>query len=155
MKKVFIALVFLYIHLFGFDLSSAANALLSNDNSTAKKIQTNSSLLNTLSSNLGVSRSQALGGASAILNKAASNMSSTDVSSLTSAIPSLSSLINTSGSKSSSVLSTLASSSSLVSQFKTLGMDSSMVGKFTTVILEFINSNAGKALMQSVQNALK
>jgi hypothetical protein len=153
MQKVFIALIFLCLHVFGFDLNSAANALLSSDNT--EKTQTNFSLIKTLTSNLGVSNSQALGGTSAILSKAASNMSSAEVTSLTSAIPSLSSLLSTSESKSSSVLGSLVSSSSLSSKFQALGMDSSMVGKFTAVILEFINSNAGKAVMQSVQNALK
>lgn len=153
MKKILVVM-FLSLHVFAFDLGSTANTLLSNQ--APKSSETpNSSLISMLTSNLGVSSSQAIGGASAILSRAASNMRSSDVSSLTSALPSLSSLIGSNQDSKSSVLGSLISTSSLTSQFKTLGMDSSMVGKFTTVILEFINSNAGKALMQSVQSALK
>jgi hypothetical protein len=104
-----------------------------------------------------VSNSQAVGGASAILTKAATNMSQADVSSLTSAIPSISSLISSTVSSQSgqNMLGSLVSSTSLGSQFSALGMDSSMVGKFIPIILQFINTEAGSTIMNSVQSALK
>ncbi|DAB34060.1 MAG TPA: hypothetical protein CFH82_07350 [Sulfurospirillum sp. UBA12182] len=156
MKKILCLVPFVLLNLYAFDLGSATNSLLSST-ATTKSTTEQSSLLNLLTSNLGVSNSQAVGGASAILTKAATNMSQADVSSLTSAIPSISSLISSTVSSQSgqNMLGSLVSSTSLGSQFSALGMDSSMVGKFIPIILQFINTEAGSTIMNSVQSALK
>lgn len=156
MKKILCLVPFVLLNLYAFDLGSATNSLLSST-ATTKSTTEQSSLLNLLTSNLGVSNSQAVGGASAILTKAATNMSQADVSSLTSAIPSISSLISSTVSSQSgqNMLGSLVSSTSLGSQFSALGMDSSMVAKFIPIILEFINTEAGSTIMKSVQSALK
>jgi hypothetical protein len=156
MKKILCLVPFVLLNLYAFDLGSATNSLLSST-ATTKSTTEQSSLLNLLTSNLGVSNSQAVGGASAILTKAATNMSQADVSSLTSAIPSISSLISSTVSSQSgqNMLGSLVSSTSLGSQFSALGMDSSMVGKFIPIILQFINTEAGSTIMKSVQSALK
>lgn len=156
MKKILYLVPFVLLNLYAFDLGSATNSLLSST-ATTKSTTEQSSLLNLLTSNLGVSNSQAVGGASAILTKAATNMSQADVSSLTSAIPSISSLISSTVSSQSgqNMLGSLVSSTSLGSQFSALGMDSSMVGKFIPIILQFINTEAGSTIMKSVQSALK
>lgn len=156
MKKILCLVPFVLLNLYAFDLGSATNSLLSST-ATTKSTTEQSSLLNLLTSNLGVSNSQAVGGASAILTKAATNMSQADVSSLTSAIPSISSLISSTVSSQSgqNMLGSLVSSTSLGSQFSALGMDSSMVGKFIPIILQFINTEAGSSIMKSVQSALK
>lgn len=150
MKKVLILVVYFGIQVFAFDLSSAAN-MLGNTASSSESVKTqNNPLINALTSSLGVSSSQAVGGTTAILSKAASSMTNADVSSLTASIPSLSSFIGK-----DSTVGSLLSTASLGSQFSALGMDSNMVIKFIPIILEFINSNAGATLMQSVQTALK
>jgi hypothetical protein len=154
MKKILCLVPFVLLNLYAFDLGSATNSLLSST-ATTKSTTEQSSLLNLLTSNLGVSNSQAVGGASAILTKAATNMSQADVSSLTSAIPSISSLITTSSQSGQNMLGSLVSNTSLSSQFSALGMDGSMVAKFIPIILEFINTEAGSTIMNSVQSALK
>jgi hypothetical protein len=155
MKKVIFLCLFFIGHVYAFDLGTITNAF-TNSTEESKQVtaQESSSLIGLLGSSLGVSQTQAIGGASAILGKAASNMSSSDVSALSSKIPSISSML-TGSSQTSNMLGALASSTSLSSQFSALGMDSGMVAQFIPVILEFINSNAGSSLMQSVQNALK
>lgn len=155
MKKVAWIIVFFVVQTFAFDLGSVANALTkSSESTTTTKTQESTGLIGLLGSTLGVSQTQAIGGASAILGKAASNMSSSDVSALSEKIPSISSML-TGNSQTSNMLGALASSTSLGSQFSALGMDSSMVGQFIPLILQFINSEAGSGLMQAVQNALK
>jgi hypothetical protein len=154
MKKILLVIPFLVANIYAFDLGTAASTLMSSSTKTEQKTES-SGLLSLLTSNLGVSNSQAMGGASAILTKAATNMTQADVNSLTSAIPSISSLITTSSQSGQNMLGSLVSSTSLGSQFSALGMDSSMVGKFIPIILQFINTEAGSTIMNSVQSALK
>ena len=154
MKKILLVIPFLVANIYAFDLGAAASTLMSSSTKTEQKTES-SGLLSLLTSNLGVSNSQAMGGASAILTKAATNMTQADVNSLTSALPSISSLITTSSQSGQNMLGSLVSNTSLSSQFSALGMDGSMVAKFIPIILEFINTEAGSSIMKSVQSALK
>jgi hypothetical protein len=112
-----------------------------------------SSLLGMLTSQLGVTPAQASGGAAAILNNASSNMGASDFSKLTDAIPDIKSITD-----SASTLSSLAGAagggSSLIDQFSALGMDGSMIGKFTPIILDYVKKEGGSALMKMLSSAL-
>lgn len=151
MKKLLVIVIVASLQLFAFDLSSAASMFGATQSQEKSEVKTTSNpLISLLTSSLGVSDTQAIGGTTAILSKAASNMTGSDVSALTSAVPALSTFMGK-----DSAVGSLLGASSLGSQFSALGMDSSMVAQFIPVILQFINSEAGSGLMQSVQSALK
>lgn len=112
-----------------------------------KSTQKESGLVGTLMDSLGVTKTQAVGGTAALLNKAKSNMSGDDFSSLLSSVPGLSSI-------SSSAASLLGSSSSLTDQFSALGMDSGMIGKFTSTLLGYVQGEGGTKVMSMLKSAL-
>jgi hypothetical protein len=137
--------------LFAFDMGSMmssganiASSMLSSEKST-------SSLVDILTSSLGISTTQAAGGAGAILSDATSKMSKSDVEKLSKDIPSISSLL-------SSPLSDSAMSimkhESVASQFEALGLSADMVGKFVPVILDYVNSEAGSEMMNALKSAI-
>lgn len=96
----------------------------------ASSALSDNSLINSLT-NLDVSSNQAVGGTAAIMNKAKGSMDSSDYSSLISKVPGLSGITQ------SPVASSLSSSSSLSSQFESLGMDADMVKKFMPIIQDY------------------
>lgn len=148
MKKIFLAIFSLILvsNTYAFDLGSIASGLTSSE---SKK----NSLVDTISSSLGVTNTQAAGGITALLGNAATKMSKEDVSSLTSKVPEVSSFMGN-DSSTSNLISSLASNSTVQEQFSALGLDTAMVSKFTPIILDFINSEAGSTLMNIVKAAL-
>ena len=113
----------------------------------------------------GVTQSQAEGGAGAIFNQAKNNMSTSDYSQLLNAIPGIDSLIKaapeTGGGLAGKAASMFGSSSggiqglsTLADSFTKLGLSPDMVGKFTDVILEFVQSESGQQTMMLLKNAL-
>ena len=113
----------------------------------------------------GVTQSQAEGGAGAIFNQAKNNMSAGDYSQLLSAIPGIDSLVKaapeTGGGLAGKAASMFGSSSggiqglsALTDSFSKLGLSPDMVGKFTDVILEFVQSESGQQTMALLKNAL-
>jgi len=123
-----------------------------------------SKLIGQLVDLLGVTQPQAEGGAGAIFKQAKSNMSSGDYSQLLSALPGIDSLIKAApetgglAGKASSLFGSSSKSiqglSSLTDSFAKLGLSPDMVGKFTDVILEFVQSESGQQTMALLKNAL-
>ena len=126
------------------------------------------SLVSLLAQNLGVTTEQAEGGAGAILNAASKNMSSDEFTQVTDALPEVASLVENasasdSGSGSSGGLSSLLGNSQsslsslagLASTFSDLGLSSDMIGKFTSVILEYAQSEGGSEIASLLKAALQ
>ena len=123
-----------------------------------------SKLIGQLVDLLGATQSQAEGGAGAIFKAAKDNMSTGDYSQLLSAVPGIDSLISSApegsglagkatslfGGSSESMKGTAA----LADSFSKLGLSPDMVGKYTDVILDFVQSEAGQQTMTLVKNAL-
>jgi hypothetical protein len=114
---------------------------------------------------LGVSPSQAEGGAGAVFQQAKNNMSAGDYSQLLSALPGIDSLIKAApesggglASKASSLLGGSSSSveglSALTDSFAKLGLAPEMVNKYVDVILDFTQSEAGQQAMSLLKSAL-
>jgi len=129
-----------------FSLGDAAGALsaVSNTTSSSQKTEkkdtkstTSNALVGMLSSQLGITDSQAAGGVGSILSYAGSELSSTDYSKLADAIPESDSL-REKAPKSNSMLSGVMG---LASQFSSLGLDSSMISKFIPVIMNYFKGN--------------
>ena len=124
-------------------------------------------LVSLLTKNLGVTTEQAEGGAGAILGVASKNMSSDQFTQVTDALPDVASLVKNAptsdaGSGSSGGLSSLLGNSQgslsslagLTSTFSDLGLSSDMIGKFTSVILEYAQSEGGSEIANLLKSAL-
>ena len=123
-----------------------------------------SKLIGQLVDLLGATQSQAEGGAGAIFKAAKDNMSTGDYSQLLSAVPGIDSLIGSApegsglagkatslfGGSSESMKGTAA----LADSFSKLGLSPDMIGKYTDIILDFVQSEAGQQTMTLVKNAL-
>jgi len=150
MKKITLTLSILALFgslqsLWAFDLAGAASAL--GGGSTQEKADT--SLISTLTSQLGISSSQAIGGTAALMNEAKGNMSAEDYKTVTNALPGVS------GNSNASALGSLSgmASSSVGEIFKSLGMDSAMVDQFTPVILDYALKEGGPMVMNLLKDA--
>jgi len=148
MKKILLVILSLVFitSLQAFDLGSLANSVTSSD----KK---ENSLISSIMSTLGVSNAQAVGGVTALLSNATTKMSKEDVGTLKKEVPEVSSFLGDKSST-SSLLSSIASNSTVQEQFKALGLDADMVSKYTPIVLDYINSEAGESLMKIVKSAL-
>jgi hypothetical protein len=123
-----------------------------------------SKLIGQLVDQLGVSQSQAEGGAGAIFQQAKNKMSTGDYSQLLSALPGIDSLIKAApeagglAGKATSMFGSSTGSiqglSALTDSFAKLGLSPDMVSKFTNVILDFTQSEAGQQTMTLLKNAL-
>jgi len=127
-----------------FDLGSAVSAV-----SGSSQKQADSSLLSSLTSQLGITSTQAAGGTAALMNQAKSSMSAEDYKQVTDALPGLSSAAGDSGLGS---LGNIASSSTS-DIFKSLGMDSSMIEQFTPIVLDYAMKEGGPAIMNMLKGA--
>jgi hypothetical protein len=133
MKKLAVCLVFLFgFSLSAFDLGGMASTMMS---ATNTQNQQQSSLTDTLSSELGISKSQASGGVGSILSYAKSSLSGSDYSTLASGIGNSSSFLSAAPSTSKSGYS------GLVSQFSSLGLSSSMIQKFVPIIVGYLTKS--------------
>jgi len=159
----FITTLLFALSLQAFSLGDAASALStinsassSSQKSTSSSAQQSSSsdLIGMLTSQLGVTDTQASGGVGSILSYAQKELPKSDYSTLASAIPNASSLLSKAPQTSSamSALGSLTGSSNggmaaLASQFSSLGLNSSMVTQFVPVILDYFKkSNATDAM---------
>jgi hypothetical protein len=123
-----------------------------------------SELIGQLVNLLGVTQSQAEGGAGAVFKEAKNNMSSGDYSQLLGAVPGIDSLIKAApesgglAGKASSLFGNSANSTKgmagLTDSFSKLGLSPDMVGKYTNVILDFVQSEGGQQAMTLLKNAL-
>jgi len=124
-------------------------------------------LVDLLSSQLGVTKDQAQGGAGSIFQLAKQNLSVEDFSSIAKAVPGIDQMIGTAPKieKSSGTLggisSMMGSSSNklggmtgLTSSFDKLGLTGDMVGKFTPIILDYVKNKGGEHAMNLLKGAL-
>ncbi len=102
-------------------------------------------LVQQLVSSLGVTPTQAIGGSAALMNEAKKDMKSEDFSALTKSMPSVGSLA------SAAPTSTLP----MAEQFEKLGLSSSMVEKFTPIVLEYVKSGTTPSLAKLFEGAIK
>jgi len=102
-------------------------------------------LVKSLTSSLGVTPTQAIGGSAALFGEAKKDMKPADFKSLTSSMPAVGSLIS----------STPTSSSPLTDQFAKLGMKPDMVNKFTPFVLDYVTKGSTPGMAQLVQAALQ
>ncbi|RLA70749.1 MAG: hypothetical protein DRG24_06435 [Epsilonproteobacteria bacterium] len=127
-----------------FDLGSAMNAV-----SGSSEKQADSSLLSMLTSQLGITSSQAAGGTAALMNKAKSSMKAKEYKQVTDASPGLK------GGSDNAAMGTLSkmAAPSVAEAFKALGMESSMVDQFTPIILDYAEKEGGPAIMNLLKTA--
>lgn len=131
---------------------------------------TSGSLTDLLTSQLGVSNQQAMGGAGAIFELAKSNMSVADFGKLSSVVPGMSQMLAVapalSGAtgESAGLLgaaasamgggSSLGSLATLAGAFQTLGMNSGMASQFLPVVLQYVQGQGGAGTMNLLKAAL-
>lgn len=107
---------------------------------------TSNPLIKNLTSTLGVTPTQAIGGTAAIINNAKTNMSPTDFTALTKQVPQAGTLL-------SAAPAGLLSLGSLGSQFSFLGMDASMIAKFSPLVLEYLQKGAAPSMDKILSTA--
>lgn len=135
---------------FAFDmgsiLKSAAPAV------TDSVVQTpsvkDSALVSSLAS-LGVTPAQATGGTAVLLNSAKSKMEPAQFSQLTAKTPGLGDILN-----SAPAAASVLGNTTPQSQFKALGMDSSMVGQFTPIIVNYAKGYVSPDIVSALSTAL-
>ena len=96
---------------------------------------TSNPLIKNITTTLGVTPTQAVGGTAAIINNAKSNMKPSDFTALTKQVPQARTLLN-------AAPAGLLGMGSVGSQFSALGMDSSMVSKFSPLVLQYLQDGA-------------
>jgi hypothetical protein len=92
-------------------------------------------LIKNITTTLGVTPTQAIGGTAAILADTKSSMKPTDFTALTKQVPQVGTLL-------SAVPATFLTTGTTSSQFSLLGMDASMITKFSPLVLEYLQSGA-------------
>ncbi len=126
-------------------------------------------LLSSISSQLGVSETQAAGGTGALFNYAKSNLGGSDFASITSALPGVTELMSVAPSSSTGSSSLLDQGASLLdggsgqsagglmslaSTFTELGMSSDMINQFVPIILDYAEREGGQQIMSLLQSGL-
>lgn len=104
-------------------------------------------LIKNITTSTGVTPTQAIGGTAAILNDARASMKPADYTALTQQMPQLGSIV-------SAAPAGIMGSGTVASQFGALGMDPSLIAKFTPLILQYIQTGASPGMAQIVQTAL-
>ncbi len=108
-------------------------------------------LVASLTSQLGVNKGQAMGGAAALFGLAKNNLSSDDFSSVANALPGVSALL---GKIPGSDVGK-GGMAGVTRQFSKLGMDAGMVDQFVPVVLNYAKSSGGENVMSLLQGAFK
>lgn len=126
-----------------------------------------SSLVDTLSSQLGVSTEQAEGGAGSLFEMAKKNLSEEDFQSVANVVPGMDSMLG--AAPKSEAAGGLANSlsgiggdsvggaldaASVVDSFKQLGLSSDMIGKFTPVVVDYVKTQGGETVANLLSSAL-
>ncbi len=129
-------------------------------------------LIDQLTKNLGVSETQAKGGAGLLFKQAKEQMSGSDFSKISAAIPGLDKIIGAAPSGGGDMpgglgdlgkmipglggaAGGLGSLAGLAGGFSKLGLDSGMIGKFLPIILSFVQSKGGEGLKNILGKAFK
>ncbi len=123
-------------------------------------------LVDLLTKNLGISESQAQGGAGLLFKQAQEKLSGDDFSKVSAAVPGIDSLISAAPASGGGVLGGLGKLVSglggdkggiagLAGGFSKLNLDAGMIGKFVPVILSFVQSKGGDGVKSILENVLK
>ena len=123
-------------------MQQAGSAMGSGATTQAPATQQQSGLLSTLTSQLGVTPQQAAGGTAALMNVAQQKMPATNYAELLKSVPGLSSLVQGNESLVNGAMQMMGDSDMVGKAFGALGMDSSMVGKFAPVLLDYVKQYA-------------
>lgn len=154
MKKIIIAATLVALtQLSAFDmgsmLKSAAPAVAQSVAPQSSSALQNNVLISSLGSSLGVNPTQAIGGSAVLLNSAKSKMDSAQFSTLTQKTPGLGDILS-----SGAASSLLGNTTTPQSQFNALGMDASMIGKFTPIIIEYAKGFVSPEIAAALSLAL-
>ena len=112
-------------------------------------------LVNLLTQKLGVTQEQAKGGAGAIFNTAKEKLSAEDFSKVENAVPGMDDLLG--AAPKADGLSSLiggGGAGNLASSFSKLGLSPDMIGQFTPVILDYVESKGGATVRKILQGVL-
>jgi len=122
-------------------------------------------LIDQLTKSLGVTESQAKGGAGLLFKHAKGTLGGDEFSKVSAAVPGIDGLIKAApesgdapgglGKLLSGLPGGLGSLSSLAGGFKSLGMGGGMIGKFVPVILSFVQSKGGEGAKGILEKAFK
>jgi hypothetical protein len=120
-------------------------------------------LIDQITKELGVSETQAQGGAGMLFKQAKEKLSTEDFSKVSAAVPGIDGFIGAAPTVSGGgVLGGLGkmlggggSITGLAGGFSKLGLDSSMIGKFVPVILSFVQSKGGDGVKAILAKSLK
>jgi hypothetical protein len=143
------ALLLLVSNASAFDFGSLMQSVAPVAQSAAPAVDTSLSsnpLIKNLTTTLGVTPTQAIGGTAAIINDAKGNMSPTDFTALTKQVPQAGTLLN-------AAPVGMLNLGNLGSQFSFLGMDASMITKFSPLVLEYLQSGATPAMDKILSTA--
>jgi len=112
-------------------------------------------LVNVLTQELGVTKEQAKGGAGAIFNTAKEKLSAEDFGKVENAVPGVDDLLQAAP-KADGLSSLLGGGEmgSLASSFSKLGLSPDMVGQFTPVVLDYVESKGGATVRNILQGVL-
>jgi hypothetical protein len=143
-------------------LRSACVLLLFMSFHTAAQAQVED-LVQTLSSQLGISGEQATGGAGALFDYAKNNLSADDFATVAKGIPGMDSMLmmapepeNSSamgkvGNMLGGADSSLGGMAGLASSFESLGLDADMVSQFVPIVTDYVGKMSGDQAMQILQ----
>ena len=119
-------------------------------------------LIDQLTKNLGVSETQAQGGAGLLFKQAKDKLSGEDFSKVSSAVPGIDNLLSAAPASGGGMLGGVSKMfggggglASLAGGFSKLGLDSGMIGKFVPIILSFVQSKGGDGVKSILEKALK
>ncbi|MEW8137071.1 MAG: DUF2780 domain-containing protein [Candidatus Thiodiazotropha endolucinida] len=124
------------------------------------------SLLDSLTSQLGISTEQAAGGAGALFELAKNRLTNEDFSQIAAVVPDIDSLIAAAPSLSDSTSgpgavasmlggeSGLGNLAGLATSFNQLGLSPDMIGQFTPIVLEYLQQAGGGTVMEVMKGAL-
>jgi hypothetical protein len=117
-------------------------------------------LVNLITKNLGVSETQAQGGAGLLFKLAKDKLGAGDFSKVSAAVPGMDSLLN--AAPTGGILAGVGKLfggggglASLAGGFSKLGLDSGMIGKFVPIILQFVQGKGGDGVKVLLEKVLK
>mgnify|MGYP001034805273 CR=1 FL=1 len=129
-------------------LSSGTQAMSSAADVTGDAQQ----LVGQLQNQLGITKTQAAGGTTALLQMAKNQLGADTMSTLTSKASGLSGLMGGGNNLSGSLLSQISSMDGVQSAFSALGMDSALIQQFVPIIMSFLgNQGIGSSLLGQLQ----
>lgn len=119
-------------------------------------------LIDQLTKSLGVSETQAQGGAGLLFKLAKDKLGGGDFSKVSAAVPGIDSLISAAPASGGGIMGTIGkmfggggSLASLAGGFSKLGLDGGMVSKFIPIILQFVQSKGGAGVKSILEKVLK